>query len=351
MAKVVLHIGTHKTATTTIQDMFARNAALLASEGVIYPDLYPDKEQVAGHHGLVMDWNPLPGLYALPGGSLAALQRIAEDHAAGPGTVFLSSEEFSRGRDGARVDFAALRAALAPFESIEVVCVLREQWQFVQSIYLEVSKIRVPPRPPQFVETVLREDMVEGLWTDYNLLYDHLLKTFSPDEIHFLDYDACTAAPGGIIGQMLRHLGLGLTADQLELVNEGRSNASPRALPAWAANIIAEPRVAPPWLIEACRGAFTAQFGPEAQGHLWTREEFRSLRDYAQERNGLLAARLEGRQPGFALHLTNQRDSDIYREDLRADFWMRCSRWMFSGLQNGQVPQPTPQPGQVSGQA
>ena len=70
MARAILHIGTHKTATTTLQDSFRLNAALLARRGLIYPQI---DARHSGHHGLVTDWNPLPAVYHLPGGSMAAL--------------------------------------------------------------------------------------------------------------------------------------------------------------------------------------------------------------------------------------------------------------------------------------
>lgn len=328
MAKVVLHIGTHKTATTTIQDMLVHNAALLAQQGVIYPKL----GRANGHHGLVTDWNhALPLIYAYPEGSLGTLRQINEAHASGDQTVFLSSEEFSRGRRDSKPDFTAIRAALAGFERIEVVCVLREQWQFIQSIYLEVAKSRQPPRPPQIIDTALLEDMVEGLWTDYNLLYDHLLDSFAPDEITFLDFDQSRKAPGGMLGVMLRHLGVTLDPAALALVNEGRSNASPGALPTWAANIIAEPGVAPPWLIESMTGAFEVQFSTGAPSRIWTREECRTLVGYGARNNTRLAERLSRWQPGFALTRTDlATSSGVFREDLPADFWIRASRWTFA---------------------
>lgn len=331
MAKVVLHVGTHKTATTTIQDMFASNVKLLAKHGLIYPRL----GRAAGHHGLVMDWVRLPKIYALDGGSLANLRQIARDHAQDDATVFLSSEEFSRGAQQDRVDFTAVREALSGFDQIEVICVLREQWQFVQSIYLEVSKSRLPPRPPIFVETVLKEDMAEGLWTDYNRLYDHLLAAFDPAEITFFDYDACRRAEGGILGHMLRHLGIDLDPSLLEQVNGGHSNASPRPLPAWAANVIADPAVAPNWLIKSTQGAFETQYGKTARDFLWTREEFRNLCSYAAKHNARLCERLRPYQPDFAPHVTATRDDDMYREDLRADFWLRSNRWLFATVQKG----------------
>ncbi|MBE2278277.1 MAG: hypothetical protein IAE87_18505 [Rhodobacteraceae bacterium] len=326
MAKVVLHIGTHKTATTTIQDMFAHNAALLAEHGVIYPRL----GRAAGHHGLVADWNRWLQGYAVPGGSLARLTQLASEHAGGEATVFLSSEEFSRAQPGARVDFAAVRAALAAFDEIEIVCVLREQWQFIQSIYLEISRTRVPPRPPQFIEMARRENMVEGLWTDYNLLYDHLLASFAPEEITFLDYDACRRAEGGILGRLLSHLGTSLTAADLAKINAGHSNTSPPALPTWAANITAEPHRATPWLVDAMTGAFAIQFGKTARSVLWSRDELTTLRAYAAEHNARLAARLAAVQPDFALGESVIADGTIHREDLRPEFWQRCNRWIFA---------------------
>lgn len=329
MARVVLHIGTHKTATTTIQDMFAHNAALLAEHGLIYPEL----GRTTGHHGLVMDWNALPPIYALPEGSIGTLRRIAQDHAPGDATVFLSSEEFSRGRPGARPDFVAIREALSGFDRIEVVCVLREQWQFVQSIYLEVSKGRQPLRPPALLETVLQHDMVEGLWTDYNKLYDGLLTAFAPEEITFLDFDTCRSGPGGILGAMLGYLGIDLDPEQLTPINDGRSNRSSAPLPTWAANIVAEPGVAPAWLIEAATGAFEVQFGKGATSRIWTREESRKLVGYARRCNSRLCERLSATQPGFRITTTPPRDKDeVFREDVPAEFWIRTTRWTFAAV-------------------
>ncbi|MDW3117932.1 MAG: hypothetical protein R8G60_09260 [Roseovarius pacificus] len=145
MAKIVLHIGTHKTATTTLQDTFHHNADLLAQHGLIYPRL----GKATGHHGLIYDWAHLPPFYKPEHGSRAVLRDLADRYASGPGTVFLSSEEFSRCDDG-QTDLAAIRRLLDAFESFEVICTLRTQWQFMQSVYLEIAKKQTPPRPPRW---------------------------------------------------------------------------------------------------------------------------------------------------------------------------------------------------------
>lgn len=326
MARVVLHIGTHKTATTTIQDMFRLNAPILARHGLIYPQI---DARHSGHHGLVMDWNPLPKVYELPGGSVAALRGVARTHGAGDQTVLLSSEEFSRGAPGARVDFGAVRAALTGFQQIEVVCVLREQWRFLQSVYVEVSKTRPPRRPPDLLAEALAGDMAEGLWLDYNLLYDHLLTAFAPEEIRFLDFDQAAQAEGGIVGSLLAHLAC--APGPLQVAGEGQSNRSTPPLPVWGANLIAEPYAAPDWLVQAMLGGFEAETGrPASAGCLWSRAEMLRLLAYAAPRNTRLAARLSAVQPGFAVTASAPPPDAIHREDISPGFWMRGARWMFA---------------------
>lgn len=324
MAKLVLHIGTHKTATTTIQDCFARNAQLLATYGLIYPRLNPAN----GHHGLVMDWVGLPLNYAIEGGSLAAMRGLAQCYGTQEGTVFLSSEEFSRATPGSRVDFAALRQAAAGFSRIEVVCLLREQWQFLQSIYLEISRYSQSPPPAQWVAGLLATDMAQGLWTDYTRLYADLLQVFAADEIRFFSYGDWAAAPDGVVGRMLDYLGIDLAVADLDVEHGGRSNVSPPPLASWAANVIAHPMVAPPALVTSCAGALAVEYGEDRPSVLWQRDEMAGLLDYAAERNAALTGVLAPHQPDFALLRQGPPANAIYREDINSSFWCRAARWV-----------------------
>lgn len=328
MAKVVIHIGTHKTATTTIQDVFAHNAAVLKRHGVIYPQL----SRVNGHHGLVGSWIPLPDIYELPKGGPSTLEWISDVYGKGEHTVFLSSEEFSRGDARRQVDFTEVRRLLSGFDQIEIVCVLRQQWQFIQSIYLQISKERTPPPPPTLVRSAVGQGMVDGLWADYNLLYDHLLKAFSPDEISFLDFESCRRHAGGVLGAMLSHLKTGLRRDDLELVHGGNSNPSPLSLPALAANIIAAPNLAPPWLLEATTGAFRVEFGENAKPCLFSKGEYSRLLAHFGPKNDRLIERLKAVQPGFELTGSGPNEAFIYRDAINSSYWMRCNRWMFAHL-------------------
>lgn len=323
LSKVVLHIGTHKTATTTIQDMFHANADLLAQHGLIYPQFNPF---VTGHHGLVLNWPARPKVYELPEGSLAMLASLAKDYADTDQTLFLSSEEFSRDRSAA--ELGQIREALSGFDEIEVIVVLRTQWQFLQSVYLEVSKKRLPPRPPQLVKPVIESGMFEGLWVDYGKLLDRLENVFAPEEITLMDFDTCRRAEGGIIGHFLRHLSIGLDPAQMAMVNDGESNVSPMSLASWAANILSEPKVAPEWVVEKTTEALKVEFGEKVKPCLFTREEFRVLKEYYDEQNERLAARRAAVQPDFALTPASSDGLTLFRNEITSAFWVRVARRM-----------------------
>ena len=322
MSKLVLHIGTHKTATTTIQNTFAANSGLLAQHGVIYPRF----SRVTGHHGLVPNWPRMPRPYHLPGGSLETLAKIASHHADSDDTVFLSSEEFSRIRHLAEI--GRIRDAFAEFDRVEVVCVLRTQWQFLQSVYLQISKKSSPPHPPLFVQPVIESGMCHGLWVDYNGILDALEPHFAGDEITFLDFDACRKAEGGIVGSFLRHLGLPIGADALVQVNGGMSNVSPLSLASWAANLIAEPKAAPSWLIKKTTKALRVEFGEDIRPCLFSREEFAALKDHFSICNARLEQRRAAVQPGFALQPADAKGLKPFRDDILGSYWLRCAQWI-----------------------
>ncbi|UWQ19639.1 hypothetical protein [Jannaschia sp. M317] len=321
-SKVVLHIGTHKTATTTIQDTFWENSDLLAKHGVIYPRL----GRVTGHHGLAYDWANLPPIYKLEDGSEAALRALNDTYAHQPVTLFLSSEEFSRGDPKGATDFAALRACLGDFDEIEVICALRPQWEFIQSIYLEVSKHRSPPRPPALLEAALKTHMLEGLWVDYNLLLDRLEDVFAPEEIRLFDFATQRKAPGGVLGAILAHLGVDLTAEDLTPVNGGASNVSPRPITAWAANVLAEPTVAPKWLLTLIEEAMDLEFEASTRSCLFTREEFQAVAAHFAPANQRLRDRRASVQPGFDLTAADITPLNLFRNMIPQSLWVRIGR-------------------------
>ena len=321
MARVILHIGTHKTATTTIQNTFAANRALLARHGLVYPEL----GRVTGHHGLVMQWLPLPTVFDLPGGAAAGWARVAA-LARETGTVFLSSEEFSRGQPLPRVDLADLRRRLAPFDQVDVLCTLRDQLSYLQSIYLEVSKKHVPPPWPTFLANSLASGFGAGLFLDFNALDDFLQGAFARAEIHYLDFASSQAASGGIIGQVLRSAGVRLAPGDLRAVDNGAANVSPDPLAAWAANQIAAPFPAPADLVALAEATLREELEDGVRTTVYTRAEEGRLLAHFAPLNARFVERVAEGNPGFCLTMAPPPRKRLYRDDVGPAFWVRMAR-------------------------
>lgn len=321
MARLILHIGTHKTATTTIQNTFAANRALLARHRLIYPEL----GRVAGHHGLAMQWLPLPAVYELPGGTAANWARVAALAREG-GTVFLSSEEFSRGQPLPRVDLHDLRRRLAPFDQVEVLCTLRDQLSYLQSIYLEVSKKHVPPPWPTFLASSLASGYGAGLFLDFNALDDFLRGAFARAEIRYLDFATSQAAPGGILGEVLRQTGVGLAPGDLRPVDNGAANVSPDPLAAWAANQIASPYPTPPDLVALAEATLREDLPEGMRTTVYTRAEEGRLLAHFAPLNARFVDRVAEDDSGFRLTMAPPPRKRLYREDVGPAFWVRLAR-------------------------
>lgn len=322
MADLILHIGTHKTATSTLQNVFSANRALLLRHGLIYPDI----GRTTGHHVLTTPWVSLPPVYQLSGGARPLWEELAARHAGAAGTLFLSSEEFSRGDPRSRVDFADLRRYLGDFDRVTVLCTLRDQLSYLQSIYLQVARHNVAPPWPQFFAEALESGFASGLFLDFNALDDHLLRGFDAAEIVYLDYRAACAEPDGILGAMLRRAGCGLDAAALDLAGQGSSNVSPEPLAAWAAGLLATPRPATAPLFALTAGALALEIGDGRRNTIYTRaEEARLIARFAGP-NQAFAARIAARQPGFALSPPRPAPEAVHREDIQGSFWLRVAR-------------------------
>lgn len=321
MARVILHIGTHKTGSTTFQDMMAHNAEALSRVGIHYPRIGPS----AGHHGIVGDWNPaLRDAYQWQDGSRTTLARLAEAYAGREGVLILSSEELSRGEPGRAPDLGAIRDLLAPFERVDVLCVLRDQWQFVQSVWLEVTRERAPWPPNWMANGAMMNDTADGLWADYNLLYDHLLDSFAPENIRFVDFNAARRSPAGLVVALLHEMGIE-NLPMLQDIHGGHSNASPAPLPSWIAVQIDRPATTGPGLVALMREAFKARYG-DAASCIFSREEVAKLKLHFGRRNARLHERLAAVQPGFAVLAADPVAGTIFRDDLDPDLWFECLR-------------------------
>lgn len=155
----VIHVGTHKTGTTSLQRFAGSNRKELKKRGIWYPS-YAEiglTDTHYGHHQIAL---------ALAGQERANLSESAArqfveyiDRKRNPGeTVLISAEPFYRltmGMDqkthrwrsssasywGARVEYIAKMRETFPFDDVEILICLRRQDSFARSVYQERVKV------------------------------------------------------------------------------------------------------------------------------------------------------------------------------------------------------------------
>ena len=142
--RLLLHVGSHKTGTTTIQDALAGNRPWLEDHGVYYPNPKPYFFAKSDAH------HDLAHALAAPGGPDSARVRKFRDHlveaARHHDRILLSAEPFFRheipseehGREARlakrRAYIARMADFFAPFDT-EILLVLRRPDSFVESLY------------------------------------------------------------------------------------------------------------------------------------------------------------------------------------------------------------------------
>lgn len=321
MPRLVLHIGTHKTGTTAVQNTFDAARKHLARIGVIYPPLRPH----TGHHSFLTDWIALPRPYLSPDGGRQGLQRLARQLRNTDHTLLLSSEEFSRaGGRGGCVDYKEVQDIFAGFH-ISVILVLREQWRFLQSVYLEIARNSAPPAPPELAASAIQTGSMDGLWCDYFALYQGLRRRFEAKDIHLIDYFRATEAPGGLPAEILQTVAPDLGCGKLDLANL-RANASPPPIPAWAAQVVAGGVPPSSRILLATQEAFAIEYPGQRPSCIFTRDEIARLTAHFETSNNRLAEQVSAVQPNWGLTATRPASDMLFREDVRDGYWIRVAR-------------------------
>ncbi len=325
MSKLVLHIGMHKTASTSIQDTFANNRAYLNSHGLVFPKLGQ------GHHGLVTDWIKLPDHFTLTAPAENHWRHIAKTQGPTGNTVLLSTEELSRGGIGSRVDFTAIRNWTAAFDEVEIVCLVRDQLSLLQSIYFQVLPACRNLMWPQFLSQSLASNLATGVFLDYNDLLDFLLESFDQSAIHFLPFRTAVQHPQGPAGAVLEKIGFSKLATDLEVVN---SNISEPALPYWVATMISRPDKPAERDILLVETALKDRFG-EAKSTIYSPAEVSLVTHKLSDPNLRFSARV-GTVSADALNPSAGSIGSIYRNQLDHSFWLELIRARDAGAQPAQ---------------
>ena len=324
MARVVLHVGAHKTATSFLQGLCYHNHDLLASAGIFYPRIGPN----LAHHALAAAWQKmtdLPEDFFSQSSPDQLWDDLVRDYAKRDGTVFLSAENFSRVWPQP-IDMADLARRLAPFDEVKLVYTLRQQVELIPSIWSQVSKSRSnPPELAPYLRRVFEQGMAGGVPVDHGRFYDHMLTGFAPEQIHLLDYAQISAAPGGVLGAFLRLLGSDLNPAQFQPIAPELANISPNALALWLAT-----RIWPGMLPEPERiGKIRRALGPKQLScSLLSQEEEAQLIAHFAPLNAALVARVQAVQPGFTMS-PPKTGAALYRDQIDDQVWARIAAGLY----------------------
>ncbi len=196
--RIVVHIGTHKTGTSAIQDALSRSRSALAAQGVLYART--DREpfpNLPKHCSLWRAANDADG-------RLAEEERrilIEELDACGAHTLVLSEEGLSE-------PLPRLARLFVPWMSrfdITVICMVRRQDLFLESLFSQF--VREPGRrDPRVLSAFLQAAPVRDR-LDYQRWLGHWQDTLRC-KLVTLDFDATVRSEEGLLGRFTAAAGL-----------------------------------------------------------------------------------------------------------------------------------------------
>lgn len=194
--QLVLHIGSHKTATTHIQGVLARNAPQLAAMGV----LYPRAGQIYEAHFRLCWKLRDPKLADRELTAIDDWAALIEEIAASPaGLAILSAEEFGLSTDPARL------AVLRDLFDVTVVSYLRSPDGYMQSFYNQFVK-DFATRETRTLTAYMTEEPLQFLNT--RTILEPWVEVFGAGAIRLRLFDSAVRASGGIMADFFSAIGL-----------------------------------------------------------------------------------------------------------------------------------------------
>jgi len=175
MARCILHIGTHKTGTTAIQQSFLAGGPWLDEAGLYYPQA---GRVYGGHHNAAFDLVGSP-LFERERGTLAdLLDEVARED----GRRSVVSSEVLHFAAAVPAAMERLRAMVAERRiEARVVLYLRDPASYAASLYGQLRKRGLVDMPfAAFVETIAREGAfsLDG-WRRYPFAYREIVDPFA----------------------------------------------------------------------------------------------------------------------------------------------------------------------------
>jgi len=230
--RLFIHIGSHKTATTFLQNSFARNKKILDELGI----LYPSAGQIYQAHFKLTWALGGPNYKGLPLEEVGDWPRLIEEIDASPhDCVVISAETFSFNFDPSRLE------ALRDRYDVQIVYYLRSPDSFLESFYNQFVK-DFSTRETRTLETYVAEQRMPFLNPMGNLR--PWAEIFGNEAIRLRLFDTARRREGGILADFFEVIGCNRRP---ELAPADASILQKASLPPDALEYL---RVSNPWLTE-----------------------------------------------------------------------------------------------------
>lgn len=202
--KIIIHVGTHKTGTTSIQKFLRKNTDLLASDGFYIPRAGTINCH-SGHHNLAWEANE-DGRFDR---DLGSIDDLAKELAPIDLTAIISSEdfEFLSFRPERLRQFHARLTEMA--EQVEYFVTFREQDSYAKSLYAELLTNRFDGTYEEFQQAISNNQYFtfEGNTFDFDpVRFKKNWVSVTGDCITSLEYELSLAE--GLLPSFMKKLGV-----------------------------------------------------------------------------------------------------------------------------------------------
>jgi hypothetical protein len=184
---LIVHIGGHKTGSSSIQLTLLSNRKALGDAGVLYPDVGMVQQ---GHH-LVCEWLGAPNHHV---DNLARLESLSGEQS----TVVLSSENFSK-LDGRAI--AALKRAV-PARRVTIACYVRSPITTIPGWWQELVKHGSSQTLIEFYCDCITRPLQHHIMDPAGML-DAWAEVFGADSVVPFIYERCGDLPAHFFGTFL----------------------------------------------------------------------------------------------------------------------------------------------------
>lgn len=227
MTRLVLHVGTHKTGTTTLQHVFEVNHRRLRRDEIVFP-LLADNAAYAprNHSSLAWSINHGDPTAAVPD-QWAAVQDIVRDER--PRDVVLIGEQLCRLLPERWARLRAILEAIA-FDEVVVICYVRRQDAFLRSMYVQWVKSGRSASPFHELWPAYRDHR----YLRYDRMYRDIVEHLAPDAVIVRPFERRQLSGGSVVEDFLAAADLEVDSQSLRdadiVMNEAVGTTSVRLM-------------------------------------------------------------------------------------------------------------------------